>query len=298
MADDIIRIAVLSDIHSNMAALDACLSDAKRFRVKYFLFLGDLVSDWHEPGKVIDKVRSVSDRVIKGNRENYMIYRRSLEYDGTWSRYDQYAIMEWTYKQLSSKQRDYIDSLPPQMRVPVNEYYSIRMVHGTPFSTNKGMYIADGEAPVAKSLNAVRDNILLFGHTHEQWKVEIDGKVAINPGSVGVHFNKKRGAEYAILEIDGSRLNVMFRQVYYPLQKYAAAFCDSDIYEKGYVWFLVNYIGMQKGHNYCPEFFAEIEKARRETDMTTSGPIPNDIWYQVFEDKFSKEAMNFFLGGG
>lgn len=295
MKDDVIRIAVMSDVHSNMAALDACLSDSKRFKTKYYLFLGDLVSDWHQPCEVIKKVSSISERVIRGNRENSLIKRRSLEYDGMWSKYDQFASLEWTYKAMTVKERDYIESLPAQMRVPVNEHFSLRMVHGSVFASDELMYMKDGGEAVRPSLEAIKDNVLLFGHSHEQWQTVVNGKTAINPGSVGVHFNKKCAAEYAILEIEGDHLNVIFRQVSYPLEKYAASFYKTDLYERAHVWFFINYIGMQQGKNILHSFFRDIEEERKITDLSTSGPVPNDIWYKVFEEKYSKIAMNYFF---
>lgn len=294
---DVVRIAVMSDVHSNLAALDACIADSKRYKVKYYLFLGDLISDWHQPCEVLKRVRSVSDRVIRGNREEAILNRRCGDYGGIWKRYDQFASLEWTYNALSSDDLDYIESLPAQMRVPVNEHFSLRMVHGSVFHTNDLLYRKDGNAAVAPSLAAIQDNVLLFGHTHEQWQTSLDGKIAINPGSVGVHFNRQKGAEYAILEIEKDMLNVIFRQVEYRLDKYTAQFCKTDLYEKAYVWFLINYMGMQRGRNCLPEFLEEIEKERRETDLSTKGPVPNDIWYKVFEEKFSDKAMSFFLGG-
>jgi putative phosphoesterase len=294
---DVVRIAVMSDVHSNLAALDACIADSKRYKVKYYLFLGDLISDWHQPCEVLKRVRSVSNRVIRGNREEAILNRRCGDYGGIWKRYDQFASLEWTYNALSSDDLDYIESLPAQMRVPVNEHFSLRMAHGSVFHTNDLLYRKDGNAAVAPSLAAIQDNVLLFGHTHEQWQTSLDGKIAINPGSVGVHFNRQKGAEYAILEIEKDMLNVIFRQVEYRLDKYTAQFCKTDLYEKAYVWFLINYMGMQRGRNCLPEFLEEIEKERRETDLSTKGPVPNDIWYKVFEEKFSDKAMSFFLGG-
>jgi len=285
----------MSDIHSNLAALDACLSDSRRFKTKYYLFLGDLVSDWHQPSEVLKKISSVSERVIRGNRENALIDRRSIGYDGLWSKYDQFASMEWTYKAMSAKERDYIESLPAQMRVPVNEHFSLRLVHGSVFSPDELMLKKNGGEGVRPSLEAVKDNVLLFGHSHEQWQTVVDGKIAINPGSVGIHFNKKQAAEYCIIEIEGDRFEVIFRQVNYPLEKYAASFFKTDLYEKAHVWFFINYIGMQQGNNILNSFFKDIEEERKVSDLSTTGPVPNDIWYKVFEEKYSKLAMDYFF---
>ena len=287
MSYDVVRIAVMSDIHSNMAALDACVADSKRYRVKYYLFLGDLVSDWHQPGEVLKKVRSLSSRVTKGGREEKLITRRGGDYDGIWKRYEQFASLEWTYQALSSDDLDYIETLPAQLRVPVNEHFSLRMVHR----------VQGGTEQISSALRSIQDNVLLFGHTHEPFQTEINGKMAINPGSVGLHFNRDKCAEYAILEIEEDQLRVIFRQVEYRLDKYAAQYCRTELYEKAYVWFMMNYMSMQKGKNMIPAFFDEIEKVRQVSDLSVKGPVPNDIWNQVFEDRYSRQAASLLLGG-
>ena len=293
---DVIRLAVLADVHSNLAALDACLSDAKRFRVQCYLFAGDLISDWHQPEEVLDRIERISEHVIRGNREEIMKNRRSGAFAEIWNRYDQFASLAWTYQTLSTEALDYLEALPGQMHIPVNDLYSIRMVHGSVFRTEELLPMRDGDAAVKPSLEAIRENVLIFAHTHEQWQTTVDGKLAVNPGSVGVHFNKKRGAEYCILEFSPYSVNVIFRQVPYDLAKYAAAFCKTDLYEKAYVWFLINYLGMYTGYNYVPAFFKSIERERERFDLSTKGPIPNDIWYKVFEEQFSDRAMQLILG--
>ena len=296
MRDNILRIAVMSDIHSNIDALEACISDSKRYKVKHYLFLGDLITDWDHPSEVIKKVRSLSDRVIRGNRENAISDRRNQDFEGIWRRYDAFASMEWTYETLSSDELDYIDNLPKQMRVPVNDRYSIRMVHGSVFSANDKMLKKDGNMAVARSFSKIEDNILLFGHTHEQWMCEVDGKIAVNPGSVGTHYNEEKCAEYAILEFIDNEVNVIFRKVDYGFSKAVVKLYDSDLCKRAYVWIMIVLSGMAQGRSIIGDFMADIEKVRAEIDMTTKGPVPNDIWNTVFEEKYSKIAMKSVFG--
>lgn len=296
MSEEIIRIAVMSDIHSNINALDACIHDSKRYKVKYYLFLGDLITDWEHPHEVLKRVRSISDRVIRGNRENAITDRRNQDFEGIWKRFDSFASMEWTYNQLTTDELDYIENLPKQMRVPVNDKYSIRMVHGSVFSPNEKLLKSQGNMAVAPSFEKIEDNILLFGHTHEQWMTQVDGKIAVNPGSVGVHYNGSRCAEYAILEFYGDEVNVLLRQVEYNFDKAVIAAYKSELYEKAYVWMMIILAGMASGRSIINDFMYDIETERMKTDMTTKGPIPNDVWNKVFEEKYSPLAMKLLFG--
>jgi len=290
------RIAVMADIHSNNAALEACISDAKRNAVSDYIIAGDLISDWHEPNEVLNTVKNLTNNVIQGNREEYFSMQRDRMYGNLWNKYDQYASLLWTFERLPEAQLDYIDSLKSTISLCPDGQNKIRVVHGSVFSNSELMYRKYGSEPVIKSLKAIRENILIFAHTHEQYAVKIsENNFAVNPGSVGVHFNNQGAAEYCILEFVDGKVDIIFRKVKYDLYRYAKKLMASSLYQKAYVWFLVNYMGMVGGHNYLIDFFDDIKSERERVDVTTKGPIPNDVLYKVFEEKYSDKIQTLFI---
>jgi len=278
-----VRIAVISDIHSNLAALDACIEDSRALGVDKYAILGDIISDWHRPNECLERVKSLTDLVIAGNREQQMKdAAKMLDY---WILYDQFASLLWTYRQLSARNLMYVRKLPESMTVATDSY-SIRMVHASPFSQNELLYKAGGLTPVNEWLEAISEDILLCGHSHEQWKWEHDGKLAVNPGSCGSHFNKRKCAEYAVLEL-GETPEVQFRQVRYNVEANFRELMQTDLYESAYDWTLINYLAMVEGENELDNFIRALDAECDKNEFYGSGPVPNDIFSKVFEEQFS-----------
>ncbi len=285
------RIAVIADIHSNLAALNAVIEDSRRAGAERYVVLGDIVSDWHCPNECLDIVRNLTDCVIAGNREQYM--KDAPEMLDYWILYDQYASLLWTYRQLSSKNLMYIRRLP-QCIIMAGDDHTIRAVHGSPFSQTELCYKSSGLTPVNEWLGEIDEDVLLCAHSHEQWKWEKNGKIAVNPGSCGSHFNKRQSAEYAIVDV-GDGVRAELRQVRYNVDANFQSLMQTDLYEKAYDWVLVNYLGMVKGENELRNFINACEEARDKNEFAGSGPIPNDIYAKVFETGFSEKIKTYLF---
>jgi putative phosphoesterase len=286
-----LTIAVISDIHSNLAALEACIDDSRMLGAERYIVLGDIISDWHKPNECLNMVRGLTDLVIAGNREQYM--KDAPEMLDYWILYDQYASLLWTYRQLTSRNLTYVRKLPDCLSIATNNY-TIRAVHGSPFSQSELCYKSGGLTPVGEWLEAINEDILLCGHSHEQWKWEKNGKIAVNPGSCGSHFNKRKCAEYAIIELSDT-VSVQMRQVKYNVEQNFRSLMKSDLYEKAYDWVLINYLSMVKGENELGNFLNACEEERRKDEFAGAGPIPNDIYKRVFEEKFSEKIKTYLF---
>ena len=288
---DKLRIAVISDIHSNLAALEACVADSRALGVDKYAVLGDIVSDWHKPNECLELVKSLTELVIAGNREQQMKdAAKMLDY---WILYDQFASVLWTYRQLSARNLMYIRKLPDSLSVAADKY-TLRLVHASPFRQNELLYISDGLTRVNNWLDAVPEDILLCGHSHEQWKWEHEGKLALNPGSCGSHFNKRRCAEYAVLEL-GEKPEVQFRQVRYNVEANFRELMQTDLYESAYDWTLINYLAMIEGENELDNFIRALNKECGKNEFYGSGPVPNDIFSKVFEEQFSGKIGEYMF---
>ena len=286
------KLAVISDIHSNLAALNAVLDDSVSLGVNEYIVLGDIISDWHCPNECIDKVRSLTDLVICGNREQYMKDAPGmLDY---WIRYDQFASLLWTYRQITAKNLMYLRRLPKVLSFS-DDNHSIRAVHASPFAQNEIVYKKDGLTPVSDWLDAIDEDILLCGHSHEQWKWEKNGKLAVNPGSCGSHFNKRCGAEYAIIELGDRSTEVQFRQVKYNVENNFRSLMRTELYEKAYDWTLVNYLAMVEGENELANFLDALREECSKSELSVSGPVPNDIYSRVFEEQFSDKIREYLF---
>lgn len=291
--DSTVRVAVLADIHSNYAALEACIADSKTLGAQEYIVLGDLVSDWHKPNECVHAIRELTPLVIKGNREQYM--KDASVYMDLWEIYDQFASLLWTYQTLTPENLEYLTALPSVLTIE-GRNVKIRAVHGSPFRINERMSRADGEGQVVRALGVIEEDILLFAHSHEQWKYEFEGKLAVNPGSVGSHTNEEQKAEYALLEITSHHVHVTFRKVTYDVDNNFRDAMKTELYNKAYPWVSIIYSAMKNGRDELGQFLKDIEEERKKNEFSMGGPIPNDIYYKVFDELYAKGITDMFTG--
>lgn len=202
------RIAVLSDIHANLAALEAVLGDLPT--VDEVWVLGDTVGYGPQPNEVIVALQAMGARAVMGNHDGAAIGTVDPAYFNP----DARAAIEWTAETIDENTKAYIASLPE-----VRRDGDLTAVHGSPRDPI-WEYIT-GPSIAAANLEAFDTRICLFGHTHLPVVYrEDDGEVLpniglpgdstqlgasralLNPGSVGQPRDGLRDAAYAILELN------------------------------------------------------------------------------------------------
>lgn len=150
------KIAVLSDIHSNIMALNFAIDDLKDKNIDKICFLGDYITDGENDNEILDIVKSISDYAIFGNREKYI-----LDYSPSRKDFNNYKTIYTTYNNLSKKNLKYIESLKEYYIIQV-EKFKILMIHGNQYyiDTNNIEKVFD------KIIDDFDFDICLFGHSH------------------------------------------------------------------------------------------------------------------------------------
>ena len=176
------RIAVLSDIHGNLPALDAVIADVQRQRADLIVNLGDIVSGPLQPRETADKLMALSFPTIRGNHERQLLTQTVDQMGPS----DHFARETLTDEHLR-----WLDSLPPVLWLEQD----VLMVHGTPSSDQEYLLETvewDGvrEATpreVAERTGGVSASLILCGHSHIPRAIRTeDDKLIVNPGSVGL----------------------------------------------------------------------------------------------------------------
>lgn len=276
------RIAVLADIHSNEEALEAVLADAAAQDADAYIVAGDLVSDGPSPRGVLNRVRSLTQYVIKGNREDYMMRYHNSELLH-WEGCKQVASLLWTYRQMEGGDLGYIAGLPEQLSIPLDDKMSLRVVHGSPFSMYELLKPDKDMAPVERAAGAIPEHALVFGHNHMQWTGMVCGKLLMDPGAVGVPFNGGAKAEYGILTYAGGELSAELRLVPYDFPELEKKLEASGLAADAPVWTKITFEGVKAGRNYCIEFLNEARQAMKDEGVA-EGMIPNEIWDRVAQN--------------
>lgn len=187
------KIAIISDIHANITALNAVLEDIQNRNIKRIFCLGDLVTKSVNPDLVIDKIRANCEVVIKGNC------------DDSTSKADLSLLKFWTARKIGKERCEYLASLPTSFDFYMSGHL-IRLFHASPYSlshiynpmfSNKNTRYCGEELESAEDLfkNTVFldkpdstpiPDIIGYGHIHTPNIFRYKNKTIFNPGSVGM----------------------------------------------------------------------------------------------------------------
>lgn len=220
------RLALLSDIHGNLHALEAVLADAGALGAEAYLCLGDLAFHGPEPAACVERVQSLGCPVVRGNCDRWVAHHWQAPPDAVlaklWEQNPRPSqlsqIMEqsaWVQGRLSPDQVAYLGSLPGEFRYDAGGL-GLLAVHASPGEDLRGI-APDLPADKLDSLvqGAAGSAALLFGHTHQQWLRCYQGLYLINPGSIGSPYDGDLRAAYALLELRDGALGVQLRRVPY-----------------------------------------------------------------------------------
>lgn len=232
------KIALISDIHANLSALEAVLADIDQRNPDSIYCLGDLVSYAPYPNEVIELVRQRKIPTIAGNHDEFI----GLSPHGK----EQYVFTEgqsngvisktFTNQILSLNARTYLKHLPRHFKIDFQfkeETFGFLMVHGSPRKINEYLFEDHDEADLLAMMQQANVSIMAFGHTHKPFHRILRDETgnhyhAINLGSVGKPKDGDNRACYVLLDIspettmkNSESLKVEFIRVPYDVESIA-----------------------------------------------------------------------------
>lgn len=227
------RIAVLSDIHANLAALDAVREDLPELDETWVL--GDIVGYGPQPNEVIRALQEMGARSVLGNHDGAAIGT----VDPADFNPDARSAIEWTAGVVDPNSRAYLAALPE-----VRRDGELTAVHGSPRDPIWEYIVSPGVA--AANLGAFETRLCLFGHTHlpvifhvedgqmavvpamPDAPIQIDaGRALVNPGSVGQPRDGNPAAAYLLMDTDAGV--VEFRRVAYDVDQTQRLMRQTDL---------------------------------------------------------------------
>ncbi len=220
-------LALLSDIHANLPALEAVLRDARRDRPDAFLVAGDL-SGGPYPNETLDLLRSLPGWTIRGNGEGYLLRFWQGDAPLAWQVQRQFGFMRWCANHVAAEHRSFVMGLAEEVSIALPGLSAIRLVHGSPGRPSGGLH-PENEGEIEQALALIREPVLVCGHTHAQWQVRLDGRLAVNAGAVCAPCDGTTAAQYVLLRWDGDRWQAQLRQVGYNIAAVRRAFHTSEL---------------------------------------------------------------------
>ena len=227
------RLAVLSDIHANLAALSAVRDDMPE--VDEVWVLGDIVGYGPQPNEVIAALQEMGARSVMGNHDGAAIG----QVDASWFNPDAARAIGWTGEVIDDNARAYLSTLPE-----VRRDGDLTAVHGSPRDPT-WEYIT-GPDVAGANLASFDTRICLHGHTHvpiifraDEGSVEVvaatpgapvtmrEGRLLLNPGSVGQPRDGDPASSYAVIDTEAGTGE--FRRVSYDIDQTQRLMRDADL---------------------------------------------------------------------
>lgn len=212
-------IAVLSDIHGNLPALEAVLEDMPA-QVSEMWILGDSVGELPYPAQVLDRLMEISEKLpvfaVRGNREASLLEARAGKHPDWWQG-SQMRAMAWTADQLAPRHLEWLAALPPTIGRMRGKAL---LFHGTPDNVRGCVEDADMAQKAAGSLP---QRYFFGGHIHQIRCFDMGDSIWMNAGAVGISLDRVGGvAAYLLVEeqADGE-IAFSFRHVGYPVEHVA-----------------------------------------------------------------------------
>lgn len=227
------RLALFGDVHGNLPALTAALADMDAHSPDALVCLGDVAMDGAWPGECVRMISALDCPVVRGNADREVLDApQPLKERGLPDEREIHEVGQWSAAQLTETERDILRTFAPTV-----ELGDLLCFHGSPAKDDE---VLDAGTPLER-LDELRaqysqHSIWIGGHTHKPLSRSLDGWRLLNPGSVGLPFEKRGAkyvnlahAEYVLLDRVRQGWNVTFRRVPYELAALKRGILDSGM---------------------------------------------------------------------
>jgi len=215
------RLAVISDVHSNLEALRAVLKEVGEEDI---YCLGDSVGYCANPNEVLGLLRDRKVKTVMGNHDD-----AALTGETGWFNSRAAMAVLWTRRTLTEEGIEYLRRLPLDLRVEA-EGVKTYMAHGSP-DDRLWEYVdpRTHEDLFPHYLSKTGCRLIALGHTHVPYEWRGEGGCVFNPGSVGQPRDGDPRAAFAFVSIDGGRSSLEFRRVEYDVEGAARKILDAGL---------------------------------------------------------------------
>jgi predicted phosphodiesterase len=221
-----VRLALISDQHGNDVAFRAALADVERLGVEEMVCLGDAVQGGAEPAQTLDRLAALGCATVLGNADAFLLDVPTDSNEPVTER--QLEVREWTLSQLDAAHLEQIRAFAPVVRRELDGV-ALLLFHGSPRSYDD-VLLPELAGEALEPFLGHNAALLAGGHTHLQWTRRIGDALYVNPGSVGISYDRhaeslglRALAEWAVVTVADGTVAVEFRQVPYAVEDVRAA---------------------------------------------------------------------------
>lgn len=207
-----VRVAIISDVHANLVALDTVLGVIDDMGIERIICSGDIVGYYPFPNQVIDRFREREIESILGNHD-----RATIDINTVGMNRLAAAAIRWTTANITSHNIDYLKGLGNSMHVRINDT-TVALYHGSPRDDDEYLYEAD---LFPELLEMSGSEVLIVGHTHMPYVRNLGEGTIINPGSVGQPRDGDARASFAVINMETNIVEI--KRVEYDIDRVMSA---------------------------------------------------------------------------
>jgi putative phosphoesterase len=211
------RLAVLSDVHGNLVALEAVRKAIAREKPDAILVAGDLVMNGPDPAGAVDLLRTMEGDgaiIVQGNTD---VAVADADYAAAFPTMQEgvpdaiRAAAEWAHDALDAGQLDWLRRLPAERRLRADDDL-VLLTHASPGSQTAGFDLALDASTTLERLSRTDARVVCCGHTHLPDVRDFGWKVIVNDGSAGYVFDGDPTASWALVSISGEAVEAEIRR--------------------------------------------------------------------------------------
>lgn len=218
------RVVVFSDVHGNLAALDAVLRAIdERGGADRYVVNGDLCAFGPRPVECLERLQALPDAsFVQGNTDRYMLARPSRVVAGDSQGARLRAGIGWAAREVGEGGLRFLATLPTRQALHEPAEGSVLVVHASPRGDEEGIFPTTTPGALAPMLEGVEADWLVCGHTHVPSRHRLGRTIVVNEGAVGFPLDGDRRACYATLDATGHGWEVALHRVAYDVEHVVA----------------------------------------------------------------------------
>jgi predicted phosphodiesterase len=211
------RVAILSDVHGNLAALEAVRKAIKREKPDAVIVAGDHVMNGPDPAGVVDALREMEASgatIVQGNTD---VAVADFDYGAAFPWYADgvpdtiVAAAEWAHDALGDDRVGWLRRLPCERRLMLDDTM-VLACHASPGSQTQGFDAQLDPSVMLERISRTDARVICCGHTHIPEVRDLGWKIIVNDGSAGYVFDGDPTASWALVEIDGEEVRSEIRR--------------------------------------------------------------------------------------
>jgi putative phosphoesterase len=282
-----VKIGVISDVHANLQALEAVIQDAEERSVDVFLNAGDSVGFGACPNEVVKLLCERNFLNVIGNFDLEVIENKKIE-----NKKEKNLALKFAKKEVTKTCKGYLLSLPKELKLEIAGK-KILVTHGSPESIEEHIYHDTPVDHLEALASKVEADLIIVGHSHEQFLKEANGTCFVNPGSAGRPSDGNPKTAYTILSFNPFKVELI--RLDYDVEAAADSLRSKGLPES-FVQMLLRGISL--------DAVLKEDQAKKKTMdedcqgiVETTNLIAQEYWPDMWHSKqVTKLALQFFDG--